>query len=144
MQIEPASLTELKNKKGELCRSPWRLGESEESYPQKKIVMRSTPGEAEPVYAEDDLAGENDKDDQENGSTTAAAAGAATAESKARLEEIKERVEQKEFEQTLETTWTAIHDVEYSSGTHSEERWLAPGHECMPDDGLSEPTPEVI
>ncbi len=106
--------------------------------------MRSTPGQAEPVYAKNDLAGENDKDDQENGSTTAAAAGAAAPESKARLEEIKERVEQKEFEQTLETTWTAIHDVEYSSGTHLEASKRHRPDECVPDDGLSEPTPEVI
>ncbi len=85
------------------------------------MVMRSTPGQAEPVYAKNDLAGENDKDDEENQPAATAAARAAASESETSLQEIKERVEQKKFKQALETTWTAIHDVVYSSSTHL--RW---------------------
>ncbi len=64
-------------------------------------ATRSAPGETEPIHAKDDLAGQKDKDNQENDPAAAAAARTTASKSETRLQEIKEGIEQKEFEQTL-------------------------------------------
>ncbi len=69
--------------------------------------------QAEPVRAKDNVAGDKDKEDQENEPAAATAARTAAPKAKARLEKIKEGVEQKEFEQTLQATWTTVHDFEF-------------------------------
>ncbi len=72
-------------------------------------------GKAEPIRTGNNTAGEKNKEDQEDDPAAAATARTAAPKAKARLEKIKERVEQKEFEETLQATLTAVHDCVFQA-----------------------------
>jgi hypothetical protein len=62
-----------------------------------------------PVSASDHRTGQNNEDDEENRSTTTTGAGTPSAKSKARLQPVKQPIQQEKFQQTRKTSRTIIH-----------------------------------